>query len=77
MHRCLFLLINLTMKKIKYHVFFIFNKAQIIFLIISFALAFSSSLSLDIICSAKTVNSEKSLDFSVVIDAGHGGLDVK
>lgn len=63
------------MKYLKKHSFSVINKWQLIFVVLSFLFVVSSSLILDINSSSKATNIEESLDFSVVIDAGHGGLD--
>ena len=63
------------MKKNKKHLFTIINKGQACFLFFSFILVIVSSFVLEFSYQSKFTNSEESLDFSVVIDAGHGGLD--
>lgn len=63
------------MKKFKKHLFSVFSKGQLIIFLLSFIFVIISSFVLEATCSAQTTNSEESLDFSVVIDAGHGGLD--
>ncbi len=62
------------MKNYKKHLFSVISKGQIIVFVISFLLVVFSSLFLDK-ATTKETNTEESLDFSVVIDAGHGGLD--
>ena len=62
------------MKNYKKHLFSVISKGQIIVFVISFLLVVFSSLFLDK-ATTKETNTEESLDFSIVIDAGHGGLD--
>ncbi len=61
------------MKKHKF-LFGLFTKGQVIFFAIICCLVFASSLALDI-ASASEIISRESLDYCVVLDAGHGGLD--
>ena len=63
------------MKKTKMHLFSVINKAQIFLVILSFNFVLISSIVLEFTCSAELTNTKESLDFCVVIDAGHGGLD--
>jgi len=62
------------MKKIKF-VFGLINKGQLFFLIVCFVIALSSSVALDIAYATKEVSIDERYDFTIVVDAGHGGLD--
>ena len=61
------------MKQNKY-LFSVLCKGQILTLVLSFLLVIVSSLILDLTTYVET-NSDESLDYAIVIDAGHGGLD--
>lgn len=73
-HTLAILIIQCIMKNPKFHLFSICSKGQIIIFVLSFLLVVISSLILDITKSA-FANTDESLDYAIVIDAGHGGLD--
>lgn len=54
--------------------FYIFSKGQFLFFFASFLLVLISSLIIDTTTIVRA-NVENSLDYCIVIDAGHGGLD--
>ena len=62
------------MKKTKKVLFKIITKGQLFFCIIAWLIAIVSSVSLDF-ATATEINIDESLDFTVVVDAGHGGID--
>lgn len=55
-------------------IFGLLSKGQVIFFAVVCMLVFASSLALDI-ASASEIASRESIDYCVVLDAGHGGLD--
>jgi len=69
--------ISITMKKNKKFLFSLLSKGQILFFVFSFILVLVSSIALDISESSYETSGNESIDFTVVVDAGHGGLDVK
>lgn len=60
--------------KFKKYFFPILNKGQVIIFFFAFVLVIVCSLILDISTTIET-NIDESLDYCVVIDAGHGGID--
>ena len=62
------------MKKIRNFLFGIISKGQIIFFLITILIVVSSCIILDV-TQASEISTDESLDFTVVVDAGHGGLD--
>ncbi len=56
------------------HFFACFKKGPAIFLLVAIFLAMSFSITLDL-ASATSLNEIESLDYCVVVDAGHGGID--
>ena len=65
------------MKNNKHYVFTTICKGQVIFCLICLILVLSTSIFLDVTNTSQAVNTEDRLDFCIVIDAGHGGFDVK
>lgn len=62
------------MKTIKPFLFNIITKGQIIFCMIVALLVVSSCVAMDM-SSATEISGKETLDFTVVVDAGHGGID--
>lgn len=62
------------MKKSKKFIFGLLKKGQIIFCMVVALIVISSCIAMDI-GTATEINGKESLDFTVVIDAGHGGID--
>lgn len=56
-------------------IFSCFKKGPAIFLIVALVLALTSSITLDMVSAATSLNEIESLDYCVVIDPGHGGID--
>ena len=63
------------MKKVKGFLFGLISKGQLIFSAIACLLVIISSITLDVTTAESSI--DERYDFTVVIDAGHGGLDVK
>jgi len=61
-------------KKLKF-TFSVVNKAQVCLILFVFLFVVSISLLLDVKNSTKPANTEERFDYSIVLDAGHGGLD--
>ena len=64
------------MKTHKKFLFGCLKKGQIIFCIIASLIVISSCAILDV-SSATEISGKETLDFTVVVDPGHGGVDVK
>ncbi len=62
------------MKKSRKYIFSLLKKGQIIFCMVVALLVISSCIAVDI-GTATASNGKESLDFTIVIDAGHGGID--
>lgn len=62
------------MKKARKYIFSLLKKGQIIFCMVVALLVISSCIAVDI-GTATASNGKESLDFTIVIDAGHGGID--
>lgn len=61
------------MKKAKRFLFGLISKGQLIFYFIACVLVIISSITLDVATAESST--DESLDFTVVVDAGHGGVD--
>ncbi len=62
------------MKKFRGFIFGCFKKGQVIFCMIVALMVVSSCVAMDM-SSATEISGKETLDFTVVVDAGHGGLD--
>lgn len=63
------------MKKSKLFMFSLISKGQFVFILIILILVMSSTITMDMVSSSMQISTDESIDFTVVIDPGHGGVD--